>query len=886
MIKTTDISGVWRFAFDRAKGYNDTIDMPNTTSAAQKGEYNGRSETGFLTDTYKYEGNAWFKKSVQLQCCNRAVLFLERTRITEVFIDGASLGVQDSLCAAHIYDVTRFCDGHEHDIEICVSNVGYKTGGGHMTSQDTQTNWLGITGKMEIRYFGRSYADNIRITGDTERRRFIVTADIYGDEPESAMVSADDGDNTFNAGAVVIGSELYAEIPLGNSAKLWSEFSPTLYTVKIEIDGDVQTFTAGLRSLTCSKDKFLINGKKTFLRGKHDGMIFPLTGYAPTDTESWLRVMGIAKKYGINHYRFHTCCPPEAAFEAADILGIYMEPELPFWGTIQAQGEEGFNREEQEYLINEGLNMLRCFGNHPSFCMLSMGNELWGDPKRINEIIGILKAYDNRPLYTQGSNNFQFFPNAVPNDDFFVGVRLSSSRLIRGSYAMCDAPLGHVQTDEPSTMKDYDDAILGSTESGDAGNTGDGTISIQYGTGVKKVKASKAADGFYPQIPIVTHEIGQYETYPDFREIAKYTGSIKAKNFETFRQWLDEKGLLHLADDYFRASGKLAMLCYKEELEAVMRSRLLAGCQILDIQDFSGQGTALVGVLDAFMDSKGLITEEEWRGFFSQTVILARFAKYVYTPGERFSADIQLTDFGAVSCAGKKLCWQLGECSGSLVIPQYENYADIGRIEASIPNTAGRLEFRLWIEGSDIQNHYSLDIVRDVKNVDYSGCIVKPQLDKEAEDALKNGRTVIINRIPDEHSSIEGFYCTDFWCYPMFRSISQSMGKPLPTGTMGLLIDNTHPALSGFVSQTHSTPMWYKPVTCSRSEILDGQSDGKRVIVRTIDNFERNHDLALIYEYDMHAGKVIVCGAEFAELEKSPEGRALVQSLVDYAKQN
>lgn len=884
MINKTDISGVWEFAFDKASGYCDTITLPGTTSAAKKGEYNSKAETGCLTDTYKYEGSAWFKTSTELHICGgKACLFLERTRITEVFVDGISLGSEDSLCAPHVYDVTRFCDGNTHEIEVCVSNIGYKTGGGHMTSQDTQTNWLGITGKMEIRYFGRSYADNVKITGDIESKRFIVTADICGDIPEKITVSADDGESIFTAKTVNTDSgRLYAEIELGDSAKLWSEFSPSLYNITIDIDKDVQTFIAGLRSFTHDKDKFLINGKKTFLRGKHDGMIFPLTGYAPTDTESWLKVMNTAKKYGINHYRFHTCCPPEAAFEAADILGIYMEPELPFWGTIQAKGEEGEGEEEQEYLINEGLHILRCFGNHPSLCMMSMGNELWGNPKRINEIIGILKAYDGRPLYTQGSNNFQFFPNTVENDDFFVGVRLSSSRLIRGSYAMCDAPLGHVQTDEPSTMKDYDGAIIGS--SGSDNERGGGTISIQYGTGVKQVKVSKASDGFYPEIPIVTHEIGQYETYPDFNEIDKYTGSIKAKNLEIFRNRLAEKGLSHLAHDYFLSSGRLAMQCYKEELEAVLRSRLLAGCQILDIQDFSGQGTALVGVLDAFMESKGLITDEEWRGFFSQTVILARFAKYVYTPGERFTAKIQLADFGVDSYIGKKLCWRLGESSGILTIPKYESYADIGHIDAAVPDNTGRAELLLWIDGAEIRNRYTLDIIRDVQSVDYSGSIVKTQLDDEAEAALKEGKTVIINRVPDDESSIEGFYCTDFWCYPMFRSISESMGKPVPVGTMGLLIDNAHPALSGFACEKHSTPMWYKPVTCSRSEILDGSSEGKRVIVRTIDNFERNHDLAMIYEYDKHSGKVLVCGADFKELEKSPEGRALVQSLVDYAK--
>ena len=55
------------------------------------------------------------------------------------------------------------------------------------------------------------------------------------------------------------------------------------------------------------------------------------------------------------------------------MLGIYMEPQLPFWGTIQAPGEEGFNEEEQNFLIAEGFRMLDAFGSHPSYCMMSAG---------------------------------------------------------------------------------------------------------------------------------------------------------------------------------------------------------------------------------------------------------------------------------------------------------------------------------------------------------------------------------------------------------------------------------------------------------------------------------------------------------------------------------
>ncbi|WP_139903075.1 glycoside hydrolase family 2 TIM barrel-domain containing protein [Clostridium thermarum] len=269
------------------------------------------------------------------------------------------------------------------------------------------------------------------------------------------------------------------------------------------------------------------------MRGKHDGLIFPKTGFAPTTVEEWLKVLSISKSYGINHYRFHTCCPPETAFVAADILGIYMQPELPFWGTMTDESYENHNAVEQEYLIAEGLAMLKTYGNHPSFAMMSLGNELWGSKERMAEILRLYKSIDNRHLYTQGSNNFQFTPVILEEDDFFSGVRFSRNRLIRGSYAMCDAPLGHVQVCEPSTMKSYDENIvpteieIDKTSVKAAGET----IEIQFGTGTKKVEAISSDVGLIPKVPVVSHEIGQYQTYPNFDEISKYTGPLKAGSF-------------------------------------------------------------------------------------------------------------------------------------------------------------------------------------------------------------------------------------------------------------------------------------------------------------------------------------------------------------------
>ena len=639
MFRTYDLSGIWDFSMAQmAKGtfptaFDDTIALPGTTSLAKKGAPNPNREAGFLTDAYAFEGQAWFRKEI----CIDPELFdtdmgmlpikltLERTRMTTLWINGRLVGSCNSLCTPHVYDITDFVTKPLVEILVLVENTGYPTKGGHLTSPDTQSNWNGITGQMTLEVFPEVYVDHVQAYPDPEHKNVTLTMQLHGASTASFSAAGSVVEDNEEDTIPLFQAQLTADengmasvtIPLDEAYYEWSEYHPALYYLFYTIDeADCGSVSFGMRRFCAEGSRFTINGQPTMLRGKHDGLIFPRTGYAPTDVNEWLRVLSIAKSYGINHYRFHTCCPPDAAFTAADVLGIYMEPELPFWGTIAAPGEEGYNEAEQNYLIELGDKMLDTFGNHPSFVMFSLGNELWGSPERLGKILRHYKERDSRHLYTQGCNNFQHFPLMVPEDDYYVGVRLSKERLLRGSFGMCDAPLGHVQTERPGTMHQYDDVIFPKQTEGEGASDTE-EIEIQYGTGVKKVQVSKTTGGLIPTKPVVTHEIGQYEVYPDFREIDKYTGPLKARNFEIFRFRLGAKGMLRQADKFFRCSGALAAACYKEEIEAAMRSQYIAGFQLLDLQDFSGQGTALVGMLDAFMDSKGLISPEEWRMFCS-----------------------------------------------------------------------------------------------------------------------------------------------------------------------------------------------------------------------------------------------------------------------------
>lgn len=961
-----DLSGIWAFRLDNDRygidrhyecsSFSDTIFLPGTTSEQQKGAQNEVCETGSLTVAYPAEGYAWYQRTLDIApdaAAQHAILRLERTRISHVWVDGVYAGSRNSLCTSHVYDLTGYIRSQRPVLTLMTSNVGYPVRGGHMTSPDTQTNWNGILGSMTLTFY-----DTVRIRGlrtdvsyDKKELSGILDLDNYSDFdhatvtlralpvtlqnliiPEN-MPAARGDDLLLPAGEVVANpaarilfsltfhlhageNRLCFHTPLPDGLPVWDEYDPAVLRLAVSVtvgngSGDSAAIWCGIRKFEARGMHFYINGRKTFLRGRHDGMIFPLTGYAPMNLAGWLSSMRTAKDFGINHYRCHTCCPPNAAFLAADLLGIYYEPELPFWGTFAASGEDGYDEAGQTYLTEEGFRILDEFGNHPSFCMMSMGNELWGSPQAVDALVRRYKAYDARHLYTQGSNNFQWVPNIQPGDDFFCGVRFTVDRQIRGSYAMCDKPLGHVQTDRPCTDFSYESAIFPHYSEETAKTPEGGMIEVQYGTGVKRVSLTEKSGGLIPSVPVVSHEIGQYETYPDFDEIAKYTGVLRARNFEIFRGRLEEKGLLSMAKDYFRNSGALAAACYKDELETALRTKDMAGFQILDIQDFSGQGTALVGMLDAFMENKGIISAKDFRSFCSDAVVQAQFPSYVIAAGSAFTGLISLTWYRQTLPADVTVRLSLTDLRNNTSVSEQALH-----YPAPLPEN-GYIElgtFSIGIPAAEEPEHYRLSVSIDSAGMNMTACPPDPAsaeitnsyelwsypavpetadlhniLSRDAADAVRRSREgapVVLCLSKDQNPhSITGTYCTDFWCYPMFRSISESMKKEVPVGTMGLLIRKEHPALAGFPTNSYSTPQWWDIVMDSASTILDDTTIVP--IVQTIDNFERNHRLGLIYEIQLADAKtpILICTSPLDELAESGRCEAfwLLRSLCRYA---
>lgn len=874
----TNLSGEWSAFLDEGKSdaypaaFPDRITLPNTTSAARLGRLNAEKSHGCLTDLYKFEGYAWFSRKITVtreQADQNLTLVLERTRKTAVFVDSKKLGEYCSLCTPHRYLLDGISEG-EHTLTVCVDNTDYPTRGGHLTSPDTQTNWNGITGEIALLSF-KSYPEFVKIIPNFADNSVTVSAEISGRKSGKAHIRIFDNTAEYGNADADFSDTLECTVTLSDNVPKWSEFSPALLNLEIAIGEDARVLKFGFRELKAEGRKLLINGNETFLRGKHDGLVFPKTGYAPTDAEAWLNVLRTAQEYGINHYRFHTCCPPEAAFAAADMLGIYLQPELPFWGTVPDAPDAEF-----EFLKTEGFRILKEFGHHPSFVMMSLGNELWGSHELLNGLLGEYKREFPDKLYVQGSNNFQFVPCVLENDDFFSGVRLSThDRLIRGSYATCDAPQGHIQTNSPNSSHSYDKMIDPEILSED-GNGDSGEIMIQYGTEMRRVKF-EAWELLIPKVPIISHEVGQYVIYPDYREIAEYTGSLQHGTYEEYRKSAEEKGLLPYAEKFFRASGALAVDCYRREIETALRSEKMAGFQLLDIQDFPGQGTATVGILNAFMESKGLIEPAEWRRFCSPTVLLAELPKFVFTSGEEIHCGLLLSNT-APNTDIHEIEWKVTANNEVLASGKSAVSDSCGRVS--------RAENAVFSISCDTPTVAVLEIFSDRYSNSYT-LYVYPEIDVSiTEDEIRYGdKTLpIVHDNPTENAlcipypregDLKGEYCTDFWCYGMFRSISESMGKPVPTGTLGLLIDTESKLLGGFPCESYTTPIWYNIVTHSFSANLDGCDTVPDVTV--IDNPQRAARLGLLYR---NAGGV-VCTSRLWEIADNIEVKHFAASLVN-----
>ena len=906
---TLPLAGTWKFRLDAEDvgvaekwftlEFDGTVQLPGTTDENHKGIKKDEQAIDRLSRVWYWKGPVWYQHRVTIPDAwdgKRITLLLERSKNTRVWVDQTFCGGEDTLSAPQFFDVTAAMTPGEHTLTVLVDNAKLPpVGPSHAVDERTQTNWNGIVGKMELRATAPVWLDDVQVYPDVMKKQVVVRAVIGNSTGKAASGRITVGCESYNVAKLSTfmtqsfevkaperGNIIEFTYEPGNEVPLWDEFQPAMLCLNLNLEstaggepfGDQRSVNFGMRDFTKERNRLTINGRPVFLRGKVDCCFFPLTGYPPMDKAGWLRVLSIAKSYGINHYRFHSWCPPDAAFEAADQLGMYLQPEVPNKRSAFAAPENveatihnidsldvaSSSREKSlyEYARREGELIFKAYGNHPSFVMFTLGNELGRTPGMF-EMVAYYKQIDPRHLYAQGANNMHWAPSLAEGDDFWITCKTSKTLPVRGAFFQGDYPNPHIEHSSPSTMVDFSESIAGIP------------------------------------VPVIGHENGSFQVSPDYREILKYTGVVKARNLEIFRERLDAAGMLDQAHDFVRASGALSIICHREDIEAALRTPDFGGFQLLDIQDFPGQGTALVGILNVFMESKGLITPEAWRQFCCETVPLLRMKKYTWTTDETFIGRVEVAHYGQADLRDARVTWTVKGSDGRAVargafdpvtIEQGKVFeVDMFALPLSGITAPEKLTITAAVEGTRYRNDYEIWVYPlKVDTSVPSGVLVTDSFTAAAtqEHLAAGGKVLLLPKLDELPHSIKGAFQTDFWCFPMFRRGAERLGIEVAPGTLGILCDPATPALAHFPTEFHSNWQWWHLVKNSRPIILDDTPDNYRPTVQVIDNFERNHKLGLIAETKVGKGKMLICAINLLGHQDKPEARQLLYSLLRY----
>jgi hypothetical protein len=804
-----------------------------------------------------YAGAAWFQRDLAIPDSwkeRRVVLFLERPHWeTTVWMDGRFAGANNSLSTPHEYDLGVVSPG-THLLSIRVDNrrivdIGENS---HAVSDHTQGNWNGIVGRVELRSTPLAWIADLQvypqlaaksatvkgrignISRQRKRRLLRISVSAEGKPVANRTITVEPGADE---------TAFETEVPLGQRVEPWDEFHPALYQLTADLgDGGDRSVTFGMRELSAEGSQFLLNGRKTFIRGTLECCIFPKTGHPPTDVQAWTRILRIAKAHGLNLFRFHSYCPPEAAFIAADKLGFYYQVET-CWANQSTTIGDG--KPVDQWVYDETGRILKAYGNHPSFLLMPYGNEPGGRHAAdyLAKYVAHFKALDGRRFWTSGSgwpqlDENQFHVTPDPRIQAW-GAGLKS----------------RINSKPPETETDY------------------------------RTYIDKRS------VPVISHEIGQWCVYPNFDEIPKYSGYLKPRNFAIFRDALNAQGIGGLARPFLLASGKLQTLCYKEDIESALRTPGMGGFELLDLHDFPGQGTALVGVLDPFWDDKGYVTAAEYRRFCNTTVPLARLAKRVFTTDDKLESEIEAANFGAAPIPRATTLWKLVTTGNKRVadgqLPQTDipvgNGISLGAISVDLKNVAAPAQCRLIVsingQSGRFENDWDVWVYPASARPPPSNILVTPRWDEAAQASLRAGGKVLL--------TIPGRAVRNFDTAPVKLGFSSLFwntawtGRQAPT-TLGILCDPKSPALAEFPTDFYSNWQWWYLIHRAGALRLDLLPRSGNPIVRVIDDWVTARPLALVIEGKVAKGKIVVCGFDLTDGASDPVSRQMRRSLMDY----
>jgi hypothetical protein len=860
-----DLSGKWGFqtdVMDFRRGslsprykhtLQETITLPGITDDHQVGYKVPYRYIDRLTRKYEYMGPAWYQRDIEIPKewkGKRIFMYFERTHwLSSIYVDTKEVSKIDYISVPHNHELTDFVTpGKTQRFTVCIDNrYQYNTHKwDHAHTEFTQINWNGILGEIKLVAVDPVYIDDLQVYPNITDMSVKVKMQIRNHTKKTVTGTADftiNGERyhltkQFNVTATDSIAAFEATIPLGKDAKLWDEFNPNVYSITCALHTGNSTgnyrhtkaATFGMREIKQGKNHLLLNNRPIHLRGTVENAVFPKTGHAPVEDAEWERIIQIVKSYGMNHLRFHSWCPPKAAFRMADKYGIYFEVEMPMWGRDAEPDEARYNffRREMKAILKE-------YGNHPSFVLYCNGNEITGNFDYIEELTASGRVMDPRHLFSGSTARTR-----VQSDQYYVSQQ-----------------------------------------------TNKGPVKVYEGLPNTNWDRSKESD---VDVPVISHESGQRCIYPNFEEIKKYANSpVEARNFEVFRELLDKNGMLDQAPDFFHASGALTVLEYKAVIEALLRSSKSAGFQLLSLNDFPGQGYAPVGLLDPFWDSKGLVTPEQFSQSCAPTVALLRYEKSAWFNNEQFTGQAEVYNFSNSAIKNAAIKWWVTDAAGKTIQKgklksqdiENDGVFPVGSFSFSLKGIVAAQKLTVHLSVNEqISNSWNLWVYPKNETLMQSTAEVlyTTEYNAQAKQFLADGKKVVLCPAPGKVKGRASTFHNHFWNPIMFA---------WPPMTIGALIKDKHPVFSGFVTSYHTDWQWWDILNNAKVIEMKEAPAALRPFIQVIDAYDNNEKLGIGFEAKLGGGKLLVLAVDTQkDLDKRPATRQLLASVDSYVKSN
>lgn len=459
------------------------------------------------------------------------------------------------------------------------------------------------------------------------------------------------------------------------------------------------------------------------------------------------------------------------------------------------------------------------------------GNEITGDFSFIEELTATARQLDNRRLYSGSTARTR-----VKSDQFYITHQTTK---------------GHMAIYEGRPYTNWDK-------------------NKELGVG----------------LPIISHESGQRCIYPNFEEIKNFTGPVQARNFEIFRELLDKNHMLDQAHDFFRASGALTAIEYKDVIEAQLRTYLKGGFQLLSLNDFTGQGYAPVGILDPFWNTKGLITPEKWREFCAPTVALLRFDKRALYNDEVFEGKAEIYNYGPTLLKNAKINWSITDSNGKTLKSGKLKTQTVGKngvfplgsFSYALNNITEPQKLTVHLSVAHVKNSWDIWVYPRHSNLmqSTSEVLYTTVFDEKAKQHLADGKKVVLCPKPSKVKGRKSVFHNHFWNPIMFK---------WPPMTIGCLIHDDQPIFEHFITSYHTDWQWWDILENAKVIEMKDAPAALRPFIQVIDHYDNNEKLGIGFEAKVKKGSLLVLAVDTQKnINERPATQQLLESIDRYVK--